>query len=78
MDHWMQGVNIDKFQSYDYGNPIQNQRKYGQSTPPAYDLSRFVLKVSFSPSFFKMLSSVIVFCDSMFELIVGRTIFWFK
>lgn len=39
MLHWAQGTNEPVFQKYDYGSD-ENAVKYGQSTPPQYDLSK--------------------------------------
>ncbi|RYG69908.1 alpha/beta fold hydrolase [archaeon] len=46
MEHWMQGVLVDKFQKYDYKSPDANQRHYNQSTPPLYDLSKMRVKTA--------------------------------
>lgn len=40
MEHWMQNVRSDDFKQYDYGSE-ENQKRYGQSTPPAYDIAAF-------------------------------------
>ncbi|XP_036121833.1 gastric triacylglycerol lipase-like [Molossus molossus] len=34
MLHWSQAVKSDKFQAFDWGNPVQNMRHYHQPTPP--------------------------------------------
>jgi pimeloyl-ACP methyl ester carboxylesterase len=39
MIHFMQGVQTDQFQMYDFGTPAENLRHYGQTIPPLYDLS---------------------------------------
>ena len=42
-DHYVQGMWSGKFQRYDWG-PLMNQDKYGQTTPPEYDLSKINIK----------------------------------
>ena len=37
MIHWQQGTENDAFQKFDYGEE-ENLKRYGQSTPPKYDL----------------------------------------
>ncbi|KAM7073138.1 gastric triacylglycerol lipase-like [Molossus nigricans] len=39
MLHWIQAVKSDKFQAFDWGNPVQNMRHYHQPTPPEYHLT---------------------------------------
>ena len=39
MNHWSQLVTSKKFQYFDYGKK-ENQKKYGQDTPPLIDLSK--------------------------------------
>jgi lysosomal acid lipase/cholesteryl ester hydrolase len=46
MDHWLQGVQREKFQMYDYGDRQSNNQHYGQPDPPAYELKKFVPKVA--------------------------------
>lgn len=41
MIHWQQNVNRNDFAAHDYGSSA-NMQKYGQSTPPVYNLSNFV------------------------------------
>jgi len=38
--HWAQGVRTDTFQMFDFGH-AGNIKKYGQPTPPVYDLNKF-------------------------------------
>lgn len=38
--HWAQGVNVEKFQKFDFGKE-GNMKHYGQPTPPQYDLGNF-------------------------------------
>jgi pimeloyl-ACP methyl ester carboxylesterase len=38
MQHWAQGIRQGKFQKFDYG-AVGNLERYGQLTPPAYNLS---------------------------------------
>jgi len=40
MGHWAQGVRLNAFQHMDWGRE-KNIQKYGQPTPPPYDLSKF-------------------------------------
>jgi pimeloyl-ACP methyl ester carboxylesterase len=40
MIHFGQNINNDKFQKYDYGQS-KNEERYGQVTPPMYDVSTF-------------------------------------
>jgi len=40
MAHWLQSIRSGTFAKYDYG-PLGNQYKYGQSTPPNYNLENF-------------------------------------
>jgi len=40
MVHFGQNVNSDLFQMYDFGSKKKNQEKYGQDTPPLYDVSK--------------------------------------
>uniref|UniRef100_A0AC35TX98 Lipase n=1 Tax=Rhabditophanes sp. KR3021 TaxID=114890 RepID=A0AC35TX98_9BILA len=39
MAHWMQMHHTGKQEMYDYRDKKKNQHKYGQSTPPIYDIS---------------------------------------
>lgn len=39
MNHWSQLVTSKKFQYFDYGKK-ENQKKYGQDTPPLIDISK--------------------------------------
>lgn len=39
LEHWEQEVNSGNFQSFDYGKK-ENQKVYGQATPPLYDLTK--------------------------------------
>uniref|UniRef100_A0A0N5BNT1 Lipase n=1 Tax=Strongyloides papillosus TaxID=174720 RepID=A0A0N5BNT1_STREA len=39
MVHWMQMVHSKKQEMYDYRSEKENQKHYGQSTPPEYDIS---------------------------------------
>lgn len=43
MMHWMQGVLNPTFAKYDFGSAELNMAKYGQETPPLYDLSKMTL-----------------------------------
>uniref|UniRef100_A0A0N4ZT72 Lipase n=1 Tax=Parastrongyloides trichosuri TaxID=131310 RepID=A0A0N4ZT72_PARTI len=38
--HWMQMVHTKKQEMYDYRNKKENEKHYGQSTPPEYDLTK--------------------------------------
>jgi pimeloyl-ACP methyl ester carboxylesterase len=40
MIHWLQMVRSDLYQMFDYG-AIENQKIYGQNTPPIYNLSNY-------------------------------------
>jgi pimeloyl-ACP methyl ester carboxylesterase len=46
LDHWEQGVLVDTYQAYDWGTEEENSKRYGQSTPPLYELNKFVLNVA--------------------------------
>jgi hypothetical protein len=39
MFHWNQIVDSGRFQAYDFGSFSKNMEKYGQPTPPIWDLS---------------------------------------
>lgn len=39
MDHWTQAVRSETFKKYDWGSKETNFEKYGQTTPPIYNLS---------------------------------------
>lgn len=41
MIHWLQLVQTNRYQMYDYGSAAANQKAYGQPTPPLYDLTKF-------------------------------------
>ncbi|TPP39705.1 Gastric triacylglycerol lipase [Fasciola gigantica] len=41
--HYCQAMVSDRFQQFDYGKAI-NKEKYGQETPPEYDLSKFTVR----------------------------------
>ena len=43
--HFAQMVNSGRFCKYDYGQE-ENQRKYGQATPPEYDLRQVKVPVT--------------------------------
>ncbi|XP_033749887.1 gastric triacylglycerol lipase-like [Pecten maximus] len=36
MAHYIQEVNSDRYQKYDYGSPVLNMAKYNRTTPPEY------------------------------------------
>ncbi|GFN79915.1 lipase [Plakobranchus ocellatus] len=39
--HWFQLVKAEKFQNFDEGSPADNLKRYGQESPPEYDLSQY-------------------------------------
>lgn len=46
MEHWAQQVKADNVQMYDYGCGLlscENEKHYGQKTPPVYDLSKLAV-----------------------------------
>eukprot|EP00002_Diphylleia_rotans_P014652 TRINITY_DN2854_c0_g1_i3.p1 TRINITY_DN2854_c0_g1~~TRINITY_DN2854_c0_g1_i3.p1 ORF type:complete len:422 (-),score=89.94 TRINITY_DN2854_c0_g1_i3:634-1899(-) len=43
--HWFQMYQANKFQRFDYG-PEQNMKKYGQPTPPQYDLGKVTVRLT--------------------------------
>lgn len=40
MAHWKQLLDSKNFQAFDYGSAKLNEQHYGQSSPPAFDLSK--------------------------------------
>lgn len=46
MVHWAQAVSANDFQMYDFGKD-ENEKKYGQPTPPLYNLTAFNVSVAF-------------------------------
>lgn len=46
MAHFCQMVQTNKFRMYDYGSPSKNMEHYGQSTPPAYNVSAMTVPVA--------------------------------
>lgn len=43
--HWLQQMNVDEFQDYDYGKD-KNFEVYGSPEPPKYDLSKVQVPVA--------------------------------
>ena len=39
--HWMQEIKSGQFEMFDYGSSSGNMKKYNQTSPPAYDLSKY-------------------------------------
>eukprot|EP00475_Leptophrys_vorax_P041301 TRINITY_DN77878_c0_g1_i1.p1 TRINITY_DN77878_c0_g1~~TRINITY_DN77878_c0_g1_i1.p1 ORF type:complete len:413 (-),score=120.90 TRINITY_DN77878_c0_g1_i1:32-1270(-) len=46
MAHWAQMVRDNRFGMYDWGSADENMKKYNQSTPPNYDITRIKLPVA--------------------------------
>jgi len=44
MNYWHQLLNTNKFEMYDFGEK-ENMKKYGQKTPPVYDLGKITVPV---------------------------------
>lgn len=50
MAHWAQGVKTENFQMYDYGCNFldcENEKHYGQKTPPAYPIVNITVPTAF-------------------------------
>ena len=55
--HYGQIIKNKKFQRYDYGES-ENMEKYGQATPPEYDLSKISVKMAIMQGDLDQLSDV--------------------
>jgi len=46
MEHWNQVFKTGQFKKYDFGSAAENQKHYGRSTPPLYDLSKITIPLA--------------------------------
>ncbi|KAK6107582.1 alpha/beta-hydrolase lipase region family protein [Brugia pahangi] len=74
MIHWVQMINSGKLQAYDYESVKENQRHYGNDSPPIYDISSVNVPIYLYWSLNDWLANTIDIRKSLLSVLPNKSI----